>query len=776
MVEPISFELFERWQDHSENDSFAYYHILASIAVNKPDYALDKIEQTLPDSNKKRDAAYRDYEEHEVLKSLAKAYPEKLINVLFRTISADFRLDQLEGYEDNFFIINYDYAHTDLRDDDTLTGKEYLYRLLAVSLKRSAAKGDLEFDRFFAEHRRTRYKAVLRLLIFALDQSECLHSEKIYDLFLFFKSINYFDSHSRLLGSYRGLFERAFPKLSADEQRNVLDAIREMRIPKEAGFHKWDDGRVIFYKGFGESQYAWMQRLPQHVFECDSALKRQFRGWQRKFQETFKEARYSGLLMASGVDNPIHPDRLIFMSNEQLLKSFRKYDNDLRDFKRSRGGLREHASAFGKLVSKNPQGRHIEIIRDCILDPLIPLDYSLEGIYGWLEGNGEPSEIAEIARPLLTGNKEAQHEFTCMSIATNLLYSGITDDWLVDFLIAKSSDFKNYNDEKEEELTDKKTSMNNGLWSRGASKNFGRAIRALPNVKADKQEQVLDLFENVLHSGSNSAKAVVLHELAYMMRQNPARAFQIFANSLEKETNSHVLASSLISASYLINHDFERLIPGLKKLIALKNIGDDDSRNLFIVLFNAYLHGYDQSEEIVFQLIRENAKSARISVAQIMKYYYTIEGTIEKCNKLLHHVLEASTEEDHEEIRWSFNQVEHLKLSDIFLFLKAYIQSKYFKLSEYFLEYLTFQCKDHVELSIELFDLALDKNSLAGDEDERLSTNEQATKFIIGAFNALQNQSNKTKDLNRKLLLSFDKVLMDFRYRVKTEKLLEELL
>lgn len=773
---PISFQLFEKWQEHYENDSFAYYHTLASIAVDKPDYALDKIEQTLPSSNKKRDAAYRDYEEHEVLKSLAKAYPERLINVLFRTISSDFRLDQLEGYEDDYFIINYDYVYTDLRDDDTLTGKEYLYRLLAVCLKRSAAKDDPEFGRFFAEHKKTRYKAVLRLLIFALDQGERLHSKKVYDLFVLFKSINYFDAHSKLLGSYRGIFERSFPHFSEDEKRDVLDTIRVMHLPKETGFRKLDDGSVIFYKGFGINQYAWMRRLPHHVFDEDAALKLQFRGWQRKFQETFEEARYSGMLIASAVGNPISPDRLSFMSKDQLLASFRKYDSDLRNSDRMPGGLREHASAFSKLISKEPQAKHLEIICDSLADPLIPLDYALDGIYGWLEGSGDPLEIVALARSLLMGNNDTQHEFTCVSIATGLLRSGITDDWLVDFLIAKSSDFSTINDDKEEELTNKETSLNNGLWSRGASKNSGRAIRALLNVREDQQEQVLDLFEKILNSGPDTAKAVVLHDFAYMMRQNSERAFQIFANALNTETNSHVLASSLISANYLINHDFKRLIPGFRKLISLKNLGDDDSRNLFIVLFGAYLHGYDQSEEIVFQLIRENAKSARIAVAEIMKYYYTIDGTTKKCNKLLHHVLEASTEEDHEEIRWSFSQVEHLKLPDVFLFLKAYIQSRYFKMSEYFLEYLTFQCKDHVEAAIEVFDLALEKNSLLDEEDERLSTNEQATKFIIGAFNALQNQVNVNKNLNHKLLLSFDKVLMDFRYRVRTEKLLEELL
>lgn len=773
--DPISFELFEKWQEQVENDNFAYYHILANIAVKKPDYALEKIEQTLPCSNKSRDANYRDYEEHEVLKSLASDFPEKLINVLFRTVSADFRPEQLEGY-DSYFIISHDYAYTDLRDDDTLTGKEYLYRLLAICLKRAAAKSDPGFDRFYAEHKRTRYKAVLRLLVFALDQSEIIHSEKVYDLFLFFKSINHFDAHSRILGSYRGIFERSFPHFSADEKQNVLATISALRLPNETGFRKWDDGSVIFYKGYGESKYAWMRRLPQQVFEDDPTLKLQFRGWQRKFEETFKEARYSGFLMASAVGNPIHPDRLVFMSKEQLLESFRKYDNDLRDFGRNRGGLREHASAFGKFVSNNPQGKHIEIIHDSLADPLIPLDYPLEGIHGWLEGKGDPSKIVDLARPLLVDSKGSQHDYTCMSIAKSLLYSGITDNWLVEFFIAKSSDFSTVNEVKEEEISEKETSMNNGLWSSGASRVFGRAIRALPNVRPDQQEKVLDLYENILHTGPDSAKAVVLNELAYMMHHFPERAFQIFADALENETNSHVLASSLLSANYLINHDFKRLIPGLRKLIALKNLGDEDSQTLFIVLFSAYLHGYDQSEEIVFQLIRENAKSARIAVAQIMKYYYTIDGTTEKCNKLLHHVLEASKEDDHEEIRWSFLQMEHLKLTDISLFLKAYVQSRFFKMSEYFLEYLTFQCKDHVELAIEIFDLALDKNSLVDDEEDRLSTNEQATKFIIGAFNALQNRSNKDKNLNRKLLLSFDKVLMDFRYRVRTEKLLEELL
>ncbi|CAM3692798.1 AAA family ATPase [Mucilaginibacter galii] len=773
---PISFELFERCHDQAESDSFAYYHILANIANDSPDFALEKIEETLPGRNKSRDASYRDYEEHEVLKSLAKDLPEKLIDILYRTISSDFRLDQLEGYEDDYFIINYDYAYTDLRDDDTLTGKEYLYRLLAVCLKRAAAKNHPEFDRFFGEHVRGRYKAVLRLLIFALQDNELAHIQKVYELFLFFQSINYFDSHSRLLGAYRGIFEKSFSHFLPDEQRNVLNTLSELHLPREIGFRKFDDGHVKFYETFGINKYAWMRRLPPQVFEDDAMLKLQFRGWQRKFQGSFKEARYSGLLMASAVENPIRPDRLAFMSNTQLLDSFRKYNSDVRDFGRNRGGLREHASAFGKLISKKTQLKHIEVIRASLLDQLIPLDYPLEGIHGWLEGDGDPVQIVDMARPLLVDNKAAQYEFICISIAKRLLYSGISDDWVVDFLIKKSLDFNSVDEDKEEDSTGTETDLNRGIWSRGASKNSGRAIRALLNVREDQQELVLDLFEKILQNGPDTAKAVVLHDFAYLMRRNPERAFKIFANALSIETDSHVLASSIVSANYLINYDFQRLIPGLRKLIALKNLGDEDSRNLFVVLFGAFLHGYEQSEDIVFQLVRENAKSARIAISEVMKYYYTIDGTKEKCNRLLHHVLEASTEEDHKELRWSFIQVEHLKLPDVFVFLKSYVQSKYFKMSEYFLEYLTFQCKDHVLLAIELFDMALDKNSVLNEEEERLSTNEQATKFIIGAFNSLQNQTNPNKSLNHKLLLSFDKVLMDFRYRIRTEKLLEELL
>lgn len=769
---PISFELFEKCNDQAESDSFAYYHILASIAAHKPDYALEKIEQSLPNRNRKRDATYRDYEEHEVLKALAKDFPETLIDVLFKTISADFRKEQFDGYND-YFIPTFDYTYTVLHDDDTLTGKEFLYRLLAVCLKKTAAKGHPKFDRFFAEQKNSRYKAVLRLIIFALEDNEQTHWRKVHDLFLFFGAINHFEAHSKLLGTYRDLFERAFPYFPSVEQRSVLETISAINIPSEVRFWKSESGQINFSKRFGVSKYAWMRRLPEHVFDHNPTLKLQFRGWQRKFEKTFQEAYYSGILMANAAGYPISQDRLAFFKQEQWLKLFRKYDNDVRGFEEIRSGLSEHARAFRIFITNNPHPKNINIISASLDDPLIPLIYALEGIDGWLDGKGDPMEIVELARPLLTGNKETTHEFTCMSIAISLARAGITDSWLIDYLIAKSVAFDLPDDKMQDEPADKETSIKNGLWSKGASSNYGRTIRALFNVR---QEQVLDLFEHILRVGPGTAKAVVLYEFAYVMRQNPERVFGIFANTLNLETDSHVLASSIHAASYLINHDFRRLIPGFHKLIALKNLGDDDSRNLFVVLLSAYLHGYEQSEELILKLIRENGKSARIAVSEIIRYYYTIDGTIEKCNNLLHQVLEVSTEEDHEEMRWTFIQVEHLKLPDIFSFLKAYVQSRYFKLSEYFLEYLTFQCKNHLELSIELFEIALDKNSFVDEEDERSITNDNATKFIIGAFNSLQSQTSKNTSLNHKLLLSFDKVLMDFRYRGKTEKLLEELL
>src|SRR5690606_33957155 len=92
---PLSYTLFEKCKDFEEVDSFSYYHVLDKIAKKIPDYALSRLAQILPKHYGAADSR-QDYEEKDVLKTLATMCPEKLFPVLFRSMQEDFD----EGLDD----------------------------------------------------------------------------------------------------------------------------------------------------------------------------------------------------------------------------------------------------------------------------------------------------------------------------------------------------------------------------------------------------------------------------------------------------------------------------------------------------------------------------------------------------------------------------------------------------------------------------------------------------------------------------------------------------
>lgn len=130
---PISFQVFESCVEFEAVDPFGYYHTLNNIAKQNEDYALKLIPLHLGDHHKKENSD-RDYQERDVLRTLAKKTPEKLIPILLESLIDDF--NQLGNNER--LIGDYLYMRVDLQDKESLSGNHYLYRLLGVCLKRCA--------------------------------------------------------------------------------------------------------------------------------------------------------------------------------------------------------------------------------------------------------------------------------------------------------------------------------------------------------------------------------------------------------------------------------------------------------------------------------------------------------------------------------------------------------------------------------------------------------------------------------------------------------------
>jgi len=122
--------------------------------------------------------------------------------------------------------------------------------------------------------------------------------------------------------------------------------------------------------------------------------------------------------------------------------------------------------------------------------------------------------------------------------------------------------------------------------------------------------------------------------------------------------------------------------------------------------------------------------------------------------------------------------LDKIAFIDIHPFLIKYVDSPAFKINDNFLNYLTSQCYNYPAECINIFERAINWEPPETDEDGLFFRGEDSiTKFIIGAYTILRPSQVAThKIYQKKLMLAFDKILKDPRFRTDTEKVLERII
>src|SRR5690606_29264082 len=122
----------------------------------------------------------KDYDEKEVLITLAKSCLHKLFPILYDCIKVDLKR---ESEFNRGIIRDWKYNNVDLNDKENIFGSEFIYQLLAVCLKRTGKRFPEHFISFFERHKHSRYQAILRLLLFSLNENEKRHYTLVFNIF-----------------------------------------------------------------------------------------------------------------------------------------------------------------------------------------------------------------------------------------------------------------------------------------------------------------------------------------------------------------------------------------------------------------------------------------------------------------------------------------------------------------------------------------------------------------------------------------------------------------
>ncbi len=746
-----------------QDDPSGYIQVLENIAKQNVLSSFENGQHLLFDSWV--DASLT-YDKKQLFRVWLETIPEQLITPLLNKLHSRISTDT-DDMGDEDLIEDSELGQVDLFEDDT-NGKEYLYKLLSLCLRRAAVKGAREFRDFLNGYLHSRHKAILRLVFFALKGNETVYKDDIFELFFHISGHNYLSGDYKGGTEFRDIFEKATIHFTTDQQNKVVTALKNLVIKKE--IYAWGSGQRRMHSFWGKAKYLYLSRLPESWFYGNADLSRQFKELQRKFPG-LKDKYRSSNTMASVVSSPLTRRAYEQMTPAQWIKSFRKYDKDHSTWKgdRALGGVLEHSRAFQAAVKENPGKELIELIGQLTGDRSINPMYAVAGLTGLAEAKVDQQVIAPLFIKLLEQGGYEDELRSMLTVARYLMGGDSVDVSIVQFLVdcAGMNKPSSIIDPEEERQTSQ-----NGAIMRGLNSIPGAAAYAL-NFLQDSSHEVL-VFESlatIYPLASADTRAITLWQFAHLLNINANRALELFKKLLLEEKDVYVQASALWSLQYMVGHDFAAFIPVFKQLIASKLLGEEDSEGLFNILYFSALRKRAQAPELLYSFLVAYPGIAHYASKTILKYLNDIEGTATDGLKVLSFLVRNSSEG--EPLEYAFYEMDHVALADKASFLDLYIDSPAFEISESLVTYLTGQCSDYPLLAAYLFCKIWDRYNGSMNTRMYQRVNDEILKFVMTAHNGLKDNDEQSTRMRARLISIFDSLLMDFRMRDRAEKILD---
>ncbi|MCG2615261.1 ATP-binding protein [Terrimonas sp. NA20] len=766
---PQAKQFAERLGGLRPKDVNVYGHVLEQLLHSAPEFVFNKmLDELREDTTEDKSAANR-YRDGTLMEKLIGIIPGKMIDGLFAMI-----LPRIIGDAyDSGSALKKDYTFSAvLLYDEHLYGREYLYRILAQCLKNAAGKQDPAFYRFLQLNGRSVYKSVLRLLIFAMKDHHAIYVHEILGMFNYLMDHDALPAGSDFAGEFRSLFALAFPQMSADQQQGAVERIMAMVIPHESYVYRHGDvpQRVT---SVGLGKFVMLQLLPSGYVSARPQLKRTFAELKRRFP-SYHELPVSSVT-AGIVQNPIPQQSAEKMTNQQWIESFRTYNSDERNSRRHflKGGLFEHANAFHDIVKRVPSTEKVELISIAIATADIDPTYPIHGLLGLTKAGYDPLVVFSLFKRILLELEYSADTMPCILIAGYLVRQARVDIEVIDFLLAQTVVIPG----QQRVLASYpvgETSIN-GLVTMGINSYHGSAIHELTLLRDSRYlDRIMVRLEEIFKEGPDESKACALFEFAQLNHLDTDRAFALFARALNAEENIHVLAAGIWSLQYMSNHDFSQLRPMLEKLVSADNLGREDADRLSGIILVHYLKDSQGADMLLFTLMEHSPGACTAILRNLVKFYNNPKYSKEQMNTVLVRLAALGDLSPDSKFRIRFNDMGAIMLSDIETFLDAYVGGDNFMLTEDFVSYL----RDSTVVAPKKCATIFLRAFATGRRAPRLGReilNDEVTRLIVACLRLINGNDPQSETLRRELMAAFDLLLRDFRYRVNTDRIFEEL-
>ena len=685
---PEAFLLYEKYKLEIEEDIFGFSHILEDILHYNPDWVIMKfglwLDTLLSENETKK---HIDYNINKLYETIAKTKPEQVIDLGLRFIKK--KIDQRKfRYKDNTLQLFEDSEfHFYDHDKERHGGTKEIYSDTIEAIELLSKNQSPRFYGFITDCKSENSISILNILVWGFLSNPVNYLREIVDFIVYFESKGGFIRYEKINFWIRKLLAVAYPLMDA-AQKNTIHHVALSIIKNEKPIlYVNQDGTKSHYLGsFGRHSYIFLSVLPEVNILSTPSLKKKYLELKRKFG--IQEDVEPNIIRVRGVPAPLHGNAYVNMDLNNWKNSMLKYDNDNFDPFSNRGNLLEHSRRFHEEVKQNPY-KYSALIENLIDGDEVHKDYIIKGIEGLKDAQYSAADVKRLFDKIILKDLDQSNKMFLCWLTDYFIKNKQIDKTLIDFLYTTYQKSEKVNEENETDLI-----------MRGINSTRGAALEKLlmchDSIFIDI---VFKAAEEAANDPQSSIRAVLLRQLAYLLKYDKKRTTKVFITATA-EADERLLSASIHCLNYIVHHEFEMLLPYLKKWIAVASIEKEISG----IIINCWLNGYQGSEPLLFNLLKRSVIARTKAVEwSYSNMFHDKQEVRDKCKYLFVMLLKDSSEEVSHEFERMFFEIEKQTFLKWYPLLQLYYKSKVVKKNpHHFFTYLLSNTFLHPKECLEL--------------------------------------------------------------------------
>lgn len=764
-------ELFDKYS--TDEDVHGYFQFLEKALVLHPDWVIKRLkgyfDKTKVDEFGKPFS--KRYEENRIYEELLKVHPGKaiayFIEILLIIVNRD-RIALLKAGLDEY------YSGSDFRFYVPNKGGNRTDELLFFIC-------DSITNYFLDNFEKDKAKIFGYMKVFMETKSYHLHnliipiflkySEELRDNnydYLIQRPILFTEfNHCQLFEYYfRELIKKAYPYFS-EGQKACINKLILNAIPKEEKTKSFYYRKGVTEKGIvwhGLNKFKLLSMLPQRQGKHANKIDVEYKELKRKF-DNIPNKMPEGIVVTSG-ETVMESNAYEYMSTRDWKATLTKYEkNDSLPWERRVSGL-GHYRKFENLCKENPN-KYFDLIKEVILDKSVPISPVVYGLNGLTGSSFSVEKVAELFVKFLNTRREELDEFP-LQMAVWMTSYFIKNRIIIDLIVKFLCDIiSNHPDEEP---------RNDDVLSDGINSVRGAAVDRLIDCYEFKEyeELIFSTLEDAVTTANVVTRAAAMSKLALLSNLNQERNLELFLKLVE-DFDIRLLSlpvHNLHPLVYLINTNFEKLIPFFEKAIEI----EETHKVVSHILLFAWLNEYEKSSDLLNRVLSKST-IAKQTVINIAFQNLKDEKSFNKCYGLILKFLNETDSKIADEYEHSFIRLEPIIFPKIEEYLFKYVKSKTGIRREYNFYRFLQKCILHYqnkEIAEKCILLTLDFNNHQKPDISESALTKEPLQLVIDSYSVIREYESQTKFLEL-AMDAFDSMLKIPEYRGNLKEMLNKL-